>query len=1078
MSDQEMSPPAADEPCTEREPLLPPLCPSNTPKEELAVVQRCLERWSHEVDRQVRELKRQMAEITARIENMFDEPGLRQVPYRLHSVLVHEGQAGSGHYWAYVFHPRRRVWLKFNDNTVSESTWDSLCLESFGGHHNTSAYCLVYIDCNRSELMDDRLRVDKEAGMVEPADEAESLSLPLRQYVDEDNRQFQEAIDNWNSQPKGGASEDAVCAGGAGGDQPMAEEPEDCASTATSWQWEDLSARHAAISLPQTLDLLKATVAAALPDTSVKEVLKEAALRSRQSVYDLSEEMSSDPGGIDHRMSNMAVYLARNGAEQRDLNWLLLEQFAHRAVSAVPVLRDVYKTASLELGKLVERCSAEERRQYRCWHVHYNEFRFIAWSTVLGLGELAKEKYTEALMYLLQACERNEQLVTEQQPDRGLDPQLLANFRRRAIMGLNKRAVDTFLSGQLEQAVELTQEATVPALLQLARSGLAADRDAAEDVRNKWCSLLGQPLDDSSQRVLQEIITHLIEPASEHERAPLPIKIQLSVKRCGCPQRPADSDTILLVLPGGAELKPRAGESLPPLVRRPPRPATPGAQPAGRLSRPRAAGRRGPELPELTSGSELRLELAKPGAERLTAAGFGRPAAISEDAALPDGDNNNEENLGWRVEEERPRRPSPELAAGPLSPPSPGHLTVSDGSDSDPDNWGEPLLSDDERSSPEPEQPVWEGPFRRPMLRPPADMGSYSPCAYRAPLTDRPAAAAPGVPAAPAAAATEAPGAAAAAPAPAPPAGRGESYRPPSPPDEEDRGVREAASVLVAMSGRGTPTARPGSPAEDRPRLRHNAEPGLLTLQQPGGPPPAAGTREKSNPGSAASGTCPKLRELLSRPPTVTRADTPDPAAAARARRLEEERMKRRARKQELVDRYNAELWADCSIEETAAGKRQREENLSPAPRPLQQARRAPVSPAAAIGGTEMTGGGTKGAEVAAGGPENAKGSAGGPDGAKMTTGGKKQLACEAMREHPDVINNSQKASVIKKTPNGRHSSADSEGANLSAAANGNGHWGGAGGEYGGGSGQVTTELDLLTLSDSRQLSGGGSSQS
>ena len=35
-----------------------------------------------------------------------------QVPYRLHSVLVHEGQAGSGHYWAYVLHPQRKVWLK------------------------------------------------------------------------------------------------------------------------------------------------------------------------------------------------------------------------------------------------------------------------------------------------------------------------------------------------------------------------------------------------------------------------------------------------------------------------------------------------------------------------------------------------------------------------------------------------------------------------------------------------------------------------------------------------------------------------------------------------------------------------------------------------------------------------------------------------------------------------------------------------------------------------------------------------------------------------------------------------------
>ena len=43
---------------------------------------------------------------------------------------------------------------QFNDNTVSESTWETLCVESVGGHHNTSAYCLIYIDCNRSELMD------------------------------------------------------------------------------------------------------------------------------------------------------------------------------------------------------------------------------------------------------------------------------------------------------------------------------------------------------------------------------------------------------------------------------------------------------------------------------------------------------------------------------------------------------------------------------------------------------------------------------------------------------------------------------------------------------------------------------------------------------------------------------------------------------------------------------------------------------------------------------------------------------------------------------------------------------------
>ena len=53
--------------------------------------------------------------------------------------------------------------------------------------------------------------------MVEPVDEAESLPLPLRQYVDEDNRQFQEAIDNWNSQPTS-AEEDVAVSGEMGGD--------------------------------------------------------------------------------------------------------------------------------------------------------------------------------------------------------------------------------------------------------------------------------------------------------------------------------------------------------------------------------------------------------------------------------------------------------------------------------------------------------------------------------------------------------------------------------------------------------------------------------------------------------------------------------------------------------------------------------------------------------------------------------------------------------------------------------------------------------------------------------------------
>jgi ubiquitin carboxyl-terminal hydrolase 25/28 len=38
---------------------------------------------------------------------------------------------------------------------VSEVTWEELSKESFGGHSNTSAYSLVYIDAAKPELLTD-----------------------------------------------------------------------------------------------------------------------------------------------------------------------------------------------------------------------------------------------------------------------------------------------------------------------------------------------------------------------------------------------------------------------------------------------------------------------------------------------------------------------------------------------------------------------------------------------------------------------------------------------------------------------------------------------------------------------------------------------------------------------------------------------------------------------------------------------------------------------------------------------------------------------------------------------------------
>ena len=57
----------------------------------------------------------------------------------------------------------------------------------------------------------------------------------------------------------------------------MAEEPAAAAAgaAAAGWEWEDLSARHASISLPYTLELLKSSVADADDDAAVMDVIKE-----------------------------------------------------------------------------------------------------------------------------------------------------------------------------------------------------------------------------------------------------------------------------------------------------------------------------------------------------------------------------------------------------------------------------------------------------------------------------------------------------------------------------------------------------------------------------------------------------------------------------------------------------------------------------------------------------------------------------------------------------------------------------------------------------------------------------------
>uniref|UniRef100_A0A3B4DZJ8 ubiquitinyl hydrolase 1 n=1 Tax=Pygocentrus nattereri TaxID=42514 RepID=A0A3B4DZJ8_PYGNA len=181
-----------------RPPMDGPLhpAPHSVTEEELHFVRSCLTRWRTEVENNINELKASIDKVSQALEGMYSDNSLCQVPYRLHAVLVHEGQASAGHYWAYIYDHTRKCWLKYNDVMVTESTWEELVRDSYGGMTNASAYCLMYINDRLPHLIAED--TDDETGQVLQG--MDSLPPILRRYVREDNRWFQQELREWEEQ--------------------------------------------------------------------------------------------------------------------------------------------------------------------------------------------------------------------------------------------------------------------------------------------------------------------------------------------------------------------------------------------------------------------------------------------------------------------------------------------------------------------------------------------------------------------------------------------------------------------------------------------------------------------------------------------------------------------------------------------------------------------------------------------------------------------------------------------------------------------------------------------------------------
>lgn len=117
-------------------------------------------------------------------------------PYLLQSILIHEGQADSGHYYSYSFDGI--VWRKYNDSNVTEEAEEQVLKEA-KGLNMASAYCLVYAKPDNNVPHNSILRsykLSSEQGYCQDI-YSSFISTEVRSMIQADNIALQHEIVNF-----------------------------------------------------------------------------------------------------------------------------------------------------------------------------------------------------------------------------------------------------------------------------------------------------------------------------------------------------------------------------------------------------------------------------------------------------------------------------------------------------------------------------------------------------------------------------------------------------------------------------------------------------------------------------------------------------------------------------------------------------------------------------------------------------------------------------------------------------------------------------------------------------------------
>ncbi|NXN18146.1 UBP25 hydrolase, partial [Indicator maculatus] len=461
--------------------------PRHITEEELSVLEGCLHRWRTEVENDTRDLQESISRIHRTIELMYSDKTMVQVPYRLHAVLVHEGQANAGHYWAYIYDHHQGRWMKYNDISVTKSTWEELERDSFGGYRNASAYCLMYINDKEQYLIQEEF--NKETGQILVG--MDTLPSDLRDYVKEDNKRFEKELEEWDAELAQKAQQEKLLSQIPRAPAPspapvQAGEPEyleQPSRTSTSKHLKEDSIQAINKALAEQED----RGPEAIMDTvriffSLKYFFCFYFAIKLEYTRLLKLAQEDPPPECDYRLRHAIVYFIQNQAPKKIIERTLLEQFGDHNLSFDERCRNIMKVAQAKLEMI--KPDEVNMEEYERWHQDYKNFRETTMFLMVGLEFFQKKSqtrkylsfekdssylerggtwvlhlmllflyfsYMEALLYLIYAYQNNKELLSKG-PYRGHDEELISHYRRES--NLQEKLTD-FLPKLLDCSTEI-----------------------------------------------------------------------------------------------------------------------------------------------------------------------------------------------------------------------------------------------------------------------------------------------------------------------------------------------------------------------------------------------------------------------------------------------------------------------------------------------------------------------------------------------------------------------------------------------------------------------------------------------